>query len=89
MTAASNDDPARIVNAATAEIVGLLARKIAFSPNPKLEIAPCQAAVIQALGQHLPALTPRERDWMVHYIMRRVLTIALEVLSLEAAPIDD
>jgi len=75
-------DARRILDAATTELVGMLARRIAFSPEPAAALGPCRAAVIGAIGAHLQNLAPAERDWLIEYVMDRVLASALEILSL-------
>lgn len=73
----------QILAAATAELVGLLARNIAFSPDPKSAMATCKIAITQALSEHIRELTPEERDRLIYFVMERVLASALEIRSLD------
>jgi hypothetical protein len=72
-----------ILTAATAELVGLLARKIAFSPNPKSAMATCRVAVETALLQHFRDFSPEERDRLIYFVMERVLASALEIREVD------
>jgi len=73
----------QVLDAATANVVAMLTRKIAFAPTPAAALEPCRAAVRQVLGEYFQHLTPEERGCIFDHIIQRAVATALDILHLD------